>query len=185
MIYVQLKERAVLQPGEKVCLHHVADVFGEESKSLLDLPVECPTSSGIWRLPALSVVKALQPIRQEMTLLGPSECFVHIIQDQQRDRTHLIRTFFAFLLLMIGSAFAITWFHADVNMAQAQQSIYRLITGHAAANENLLVIPYSIGIFFGVMLFYALIGRKGTISPLEIKSSEYQASLEKEMGKIP
>lgn len=185
MIYVQLKARVVLSPGDPIKMHDIADIWGDETGKLMDLPIECPSSPGIWRLPALSVIKALSPFRPEIHILGPSECFVHIIPPKQRDRTHLIRAVFAFLLLMIGSAFSITWFHADVNMAQAQQNIYRMFTGHDAGDPLLLSIPYAIGVFFGVMLFYSLLGRKGTVSPLEIKLSEYRKSIEKETGKIP
>ena len=49
----------------------------------------------------------------------------------------------------------------------------------------LLSIPYAIGVFFGVSLFYALLGRKGTVSPLEVKLGEYRKTVEKETGKIP
>ena len=41
------------------------------------------------------------------------------------------------------------------------------------------------GIFFGVALFYALLGRKGTVSPLEIKLAEYRQSAEQATGKTP
>lgn len=185
MTYIQLKARTTLKPGEKILLHHVADVFGEWQKDLSDLPVDCPDTPGVWRLPALSVIKAIGTDRGEITVLGPPECFVHIVPRDKREKTHLIRTVFAFLLLMIGSAFAITWFHADVNMLEAQQGIYRMFTGHEAENTFYLTIPYAVGVFFGVSLFYALLGKQDTISPLDIKLREYQKSAEKEMGKNP
>ena len=39
--------------------------------------------------------------------------------------------------------------------------------------------------FFGVALFYALIGRRGTTSPLEIKLEEYRQSAEQATGLTP
>ena len=151
----------------------------------MDLPVECPSHPGVWRLPALTVVKALRETGEEITVIGPSECFVHIVPEKKRSRTHVLRTAAAFLLLMLGSAFAITWFHADVNMAQAQETLFRMVTGRAPANRLLITLPYAVGVFFGVGLFYCLLGRKGTVSPLDIKLGEYRKAAERETGRIP
>ena len=185
MLYLQLKARAVLRPGEKVLVRHVADVMGDGPERPMDLPVECPANPGVWRLPALAVVKALRETGEEITVIGPAECFVHIVPEKKRNRTHALRTAAAFLLLMLGSAFAITWFHADVNMAQAQETLFRMVTGRAPANRLLVTLPYAVGVFFGVALFYCLLGRKGTVSPLDIKLGEYRASAERQIGRIP
>lgn len=185
MLYVQLKPRAVLHPGQRVLVRHVADVMGDDPGRYMDLPVECPVDPGIWRLPALAVIKTLKDTQSNISVIGPSECFVHIIPEKKRNRTHVFRTAAAFLLLMLGSAFAITWFHADVNMVQAQDALFRMITGRAPENRLLIAIPYAVGIFFGVALFYCLLGRKGAVSPLDIKLGEYRRSAEQEAGRIP
>ena len=85
----------------------------------------------------------------------------------------------------MGSALAITWFHADVNMLDAQQSLYRMLTGREAENTVWITLPYSVGVFFGVSLFYALLGRKRTIAPLDIKLNEYRQSAEQATGLTP
>ena len=118
-------------------------------------------------------------------MLGPPECFVHVVPQRQRNRTRPLRAAAAFVLLLVGSALAITWFHADVNMLDAQQGLFRLVTGREVENQWLITIPYAVGIFFGVALFYALLGRKGTVSPLEIKLAEYRQSAEQATGKTP
>ena len=185
MLYVQIKNRVAVSPGEQLKVHHVADARDTDGQNVMDLPVECPKNPGVWRLPAIAVVKAVEPVCPQVTVMGPDECFVHIVPDSKRNRTRPLRTVIAFLLLMIGSALAITWFHADVNMLDAQQSIYRLVTGHDAENIWLISIPYSIGVFFGVALFYALIGKKRTTKPLEIKLEEYRQSAEQATGMTP
>ncbi len=139
----------------------------------------------MWRLPAMAVVKAVMEKCPEVTVLGPPQCFVHIVPENKRSRTRPIRTAIAFLLLMVGSALAITWFHADVNMLDAQQSLYRMLTGREAENPLWITIPYSVGVFFGVSLFYALLGKKRTVAPLEIKLEEYRQSAEQASGLTP
>ena len=152
---------------------------------MLDLPIPCPSTPGVWKLPALAVVQAVSPRCPQVQLLGPDHCFVHVVPADKRNRTHIIRTILAFLLLLVGSALAIGWFHADVNMIEAQQGLFRMITGKEADNQWLIIIPYAIGVFFGVALFYALLGRKGTVSPLEIKLEDYRKSAEGAAGKTP
>lgn len=185
MLYLQLKPRVIIAPGDQLLVRHVADAIDTVQEKVMDLPVRCPSTPGVWRLPAMAVVQAVISFDSNINVLGPSECFVHIIPPEKRNRTHVFRTAFAFLLLMIGSAFAITWFHADVNMREAQQGLYRMITGKNPENMWLIMVPYAVGVFFGVALFYSLLGKKHTVSPLEIKLEDYRASAEQATGKMP
>ncbi len=185
MLYLQLKARATIHPGEQLLLRHIADALDAQGEKVMDLPVECTKKEGVWRLPAMAAVKAVVGVCPEVQVLGPAECFVHILPENKRNRTRALRTVFAFLILTVGSALAITWFHADVNMMDAQQSLYRLLTGHQAENAWLITAPYSVGVFFGVSLFYALLGRRRTVAPLEIKLEEYRQSAEQASGLTP
>ena len=185
MLYLQMKARAEKKPGEALFVRDVADALDSEGAKVMDLPVECPQKAGVWRLPVLAVVKAVMAACPDVTVLGPAQCFVHVIPEDKRSRTRPLRTAFAFLLLMVGSALAITWFHADVNMLDAQQSLYRMLTGREAENILWITIPYSAGVFFGVSLFYALLGRKRTVAPLDIKLNEYRQSAEQATGLTP
>ena len=185
MLYLQLKARAEIRPGEQLLLRHIADALDSEGERVLDLPVECVKKEGVWRLPAMAAVKAVLPVTSEITLLGPAECFVHIVPKEKQNRTRPLRTALAFLILMLGSALAITWFHADVNMMDAQQSLFRLITGHQADNPWLITAPYALGVFLGVAAYYALLGRKRTVAPLDIKLEEYRQSAEQVSGLTP
>ena len=185
LLYLQLKKRATIAPGEQLFVHHVADALDTGGTDVMNLPVDCPKTPGVWRLPAMAVIQAVSSACRQVEFIGPSECFIHIIPPSKRNRTHIFRTILAFLLLMIGSALAITWFHADVNMIEAQRGLYRLITGKDVDNMWLITIPYAIGVFIGVALFYSLLGKKHTVSPLEIKLEDYRQSAEEAMGKTP
>lgn len=188
MIYLQMKSRVILNPGEQLRTRHVADIHSndkEKANQLLDLPVTCPANAGIWKISQIHVLQSLSNVSDTVIPMGPAECYVHYIPEKKRNHTHVIRSAAAFFLLLIGSMLAITWFHADVNMTQAQHSLFRMITGHEVENQWLLSIPYAIGIFFGISLFYAVLGKKGTISPLDIKLNEYHTTSEKAAGKVP
>lgn len=185
MLYMQLKQRTTLKPGEQLQVRHVADALDTAGGSIMELPVSCPATEGVWKLPAMAVIQAVSAQCPDITMLGPAECFVHVVGRDRRQQTHALRAGLAFVLLLIGSALAITWFHADVNMLNAQQGLYRLITGQEAENPWFITIPYALGVFLGVTLFYALLGRKETVSPLDIKLEEYQQAAEQVAGKTP
>lgn len=185
MLYLQLKPRVTLYPGEELKVRHVADSLDTKGACVMDLPVPCPSAAGVWKLPAMAVIQAVTPLCPDVSMLGPPECFIHIIPREKRNRTHPFRMALAFLFLMIGSALAISWFHADVNMIEAQKSLYRLITGEEVKSMWMITLPYAAGVFLGVSLFYALLGKKHTVSPLEIKLEEYRQTAEKATGKTP
>lgn len=188
MIYLQLKSRVIMNPGEQLCVRHVADVISPDktlTKRMLDVPVPCPSSPGIWKISQIHVAQSLSEYKDTIVPMGPNECFVHYIPANKRNKTHILRSVLAFILLLIGSMLAISWFHADVNMTEAQKTLFRLITGKEVNNPLYLSVPYAVGVFFGVSLFYALLGKKGTISPLEIKLNEYHTTSEKAAGKVP
>lgn len=190
MVYVQVKSRVILTPEETLKVQHVADVRSnspEETKRILQMPVKCVSSPGIWKIPAIHVLETIAAAKTDgmMPLGGVEYCYVHIIPQQKQNRLHILRSVLAFFLLFFGSLLAICWFHADVNMAQAQQTMFQILTGKENAPAFMLSIPYAIGVFMGVSLFYALLGRKGTISPLDIKMNEYHTTSEQAAGKIP
>ena len=185
MLYLQLKARATVRPGETLLVRHVADALDSGGEKVMDLPVECVTKEGVWRLPAMAVVKSVVKVCPEVTVLGPPECFLHILPEEKRNQARPLRTAFAFLVLLVGSALAITWFHADVNMLDAQQSLFRFITGHQAETPWLITGPYAAGVFFGVSLFYALLGKRRSVAPLEIKLEEYRHAAEQASGLTP
>ena len=85
MLYLQLKARAIASPGEQLLVRHVADALDSEGAKVMDLPVECVTKEGVWRLPAMALVKSVMAADPDVRVLGPSECFVHIVPQNNHE----------------------------------------------------------------------------------------------------
>ncbi len=170
-----------IAPGETLHVRDVADVLGGEAG---DIEIPCPKKAGVWKLPAIAVAQAIGE-NADISLLGADQCYVHVVPERKRARTHALRAAVAFLLLFIGSAFTITWFHADVDMEKAQGTMYRMITGAEPSDRLLIAVPYAVGVGFGAALYYAMIGRRGSISPLDIKLKSYRKSAEETEGTTP
>ena len=182
MIYVQLQNRAKVEMGQPFPLSAAAKVIGPKGASALVLP--CPQEQGVWKLEAIHVAKALQKAYpdEDITLLGADICYVHRVKAPHRDLTRPLRTAAAFLILCLGGALGLCWFHADVNMPQAQLAVFEAIAGEQPSNARLITIPYAVGVAAGVAVFYALPSRKAT-TPLEVKLTEYQEDMEKTEGR--
>ncbi len=182
MIYVQLSTRAKLEMGQSLRLGDTAKLIGPAGAEDLRLP--CPEKQGIWKLTALHVTQALQAAypQESVTLLGADICYVHRVKAPHRDLTRPLRTAAAFLILCLGGALGLAWFHADVNMPQAQYAVFEALTGEKPRDDRLITIPYAAGVALGVAVFYALPSKMAT-TPLEVKLTEYQEDMEKTEGR--
>ena len=177
MICIQLNSRVILPPGQPLLLQDAARVEGPSS--LLQVRLPCPDQEGVWRLEAIDVLRAacLQLPDAQITVLGSDVCYVHRVRASRRDPTRPLRTAAAFLILLLGSALGLAWFHSDVDMPAAQLAMYTAVTGREPSSPLLITIPYVIGVALGVAVFYALPG-KGRTTPLEIRLNGYRADME-------
>lgn len=182
MVFCQLQDRAKLGMDQPLQLGDVTRSTLPEKLTRLELP--CPNKAGVWKLTALDCAAALQKAlpQETITMLGADVCYVHRVHIRQHDRTKWLRTAAAFLILLMGSALGLSWFHSDVDMPTAQLLVYRILTGRELENPLLVTIPYCIGVALGVGVFYALPAMK-TTTPLEVKLTQYQEDLEKTEGK--
>lgn len=121
MIYVQLRARVKLAQGETLHVADAAKVLGSEKAGHCSL--FCPTAPGVYTLDAIAVAKALKKVfpQEDISLIGAEVCYVHRIKARGKDFLRPVRTAAALLILLLGSALGLTWFHADVNMPQGRR----------------------------------------------------------------
>lgn len=182
MIYCQTRNRAKIVQGEALRLRDVANLIAPDGAEALPLP--CPDAPGVWKLEAIAVARALRAAfpDETVTMLGADVCYVHRIVSPGPDPWRFLRTAAAFLILLMGSALGLAWFHSDVDMPRAQLAVYETLTGEAPADSRLITVPYCVGVALGVAVFYALPSRKAT-TPLEVKLTAYQEDMETTEGK--
>lgn len=182
MIYCQLSPRLTLETGAALQLSDVASVIGPEEARRL--PLSCPDASGIWQLDALTVTKLLKDAypKEDIVMLGADSCFIHRVKRQSRDHTRWLRTAAAMLILLLGSALGLAWFHSDVSMPDAMRDVYQLLTGQDVTDVRLVTVPYIIGVALGTAVFYAL-GSRSAVTPLDVKLSDYRQDLERAEAK--
>ena len=182
MIYCQLRGEAELPLGAALRLGDVARLIAPEGAEDISLP--CPDKEGVWRLDALSCARALRRAcpGEEVSLLGAESCYIRRVKPRRPDPLRWIRALAACLILLLGSALGLSWFHSDVDMPAAQVMVYQLITGQEAEDPRWITVPYIIGVAAGVAVFYALPSRSRS-TPMEVKLNAYLQSMEQTEGK--
>lgn len=180
-----MRNRLKVSPTYEVKLGDVAQLAGDSSV------VELLQNEIVYKITAhdkthvvIDVMKVIEIIQQkashvQINLLGSGQTLVEIIYEKKKK--HPIFFGLVWLLLFIGAALAIIYFHEDVSMQQVHQRLYYMITGEFNAQPLLFQIPYSLGLGLGMVLFFNHVFQKRINeepSPLEVEMFQYQQSLD-------
>ncbi|WP_231122458.1 MULTISPECIES: stage V sporulation protein AA [Bacillus] len=180
-----MRNRLKVSPTYEVKLGDVAQLAGDSSV------VELLQNEIVYKITVhdkthvvIDVMKVIEIIQQkashvQINLLGSGQTLVEIIYEKKKAQP----IFFGlvWLLLFIGAALAIIYFHEDVSMQQVHQRLYYMITGEFNAQPLLFQIPYSLGLGLGMVLFFNHVFQKRINeepSPLEVEMFQYQQSLD-------
>ena len=138
-------------------------------------------------IPVLEIIELIKKEfpKAQINQLGTTNIVVDVIVDGQENNKpllsntnpSLIFVSLVGLVLFLGSGMAIMHFHADVNINQVHQEVYRLIMGQENKQPLLLEIPYSLGIACGMIVFFNnFLNYKfdSDPSPLEIEMFLYE-----------
>lgn len=180
-----MRNRLKVSPTYEVKLGDVAQLAGDSSV------VELLQNEIVYKITAhdkthvvIDVMKVIEIIQQkashvQINLLGSGQTLVEIIYEKKK--AHPIFFGLVWLLLFVGAALAIIYFHEDVSMQQVHQRLYYMITGEFNAQPLLFQIPYSLGLGLGMVLFFNHVFQKRINeepSPLEVEMFQYQQSLD-------
>lgn len=180
-----MRNRLKVSPTYEVKLGDVAQLAGDSSV------VELLQNEIVYKITAhdkthvvIDVMKVIEIIQQkashvQINLFGSGQTLVEIIYEKKK--AHPVFFGLVWLLLFIGAALAIIYFHEDVSMQQVHQRLYYMITGEFNAQPLLFQIPYSLGLGLGMVLFFNHVFQKRINeepSPLEVEMFQYQQSLD-------
>ena len=106
---------------------------------------------------ALDVIRELEKIDSSIQVnnVGKVE---YIIDYQPPRKPHALwqwaKTILVSLVSFCGAAFAIMTFNNDASVKQVFQEVYRLITGTEPEGFTIMELTYSIGLAFGILVFF-------------------------------
>ncbi|MDD2647988.1 MAG: hypothetical protein PHI27_04935 [Eubacteriales bacterium] len=178
MVYFQCKERISLPVDEVLHLSDIGMLLKDSREEFPDAEIKCPAKTGVYKLTGGYILSQLPPeMRDRLTIVGNASVYVHREKPRSGKAVMALKYAFVCLVLLCGSALAMAWFHADVDMASAQANIYTYVSGSAPENELFISLPYALGVGVGVALFYAVTSKRRT-SPLIIKMNSYRSEQE-------
>ena len=173
VIYLQLRPGCELGADARVRLSDLARISPPDA-ALEALEFDAPRDGR--RVDALEVAERIMQARPgaRVEVLGAGEVFVSRRNHRRGPAGALLGALMA-VFLFCGAALGMTFFHADVNMREAQRELCAM-AGYAPEGEMELAVPYALGVFAGVGAFFLLGGRAR--SPLALKLQDYRKQLE-------
>lgn len=88
-----------------------------------------------------------------------------------------IKVFFVALVSFFGTAFTIMAFHNDIGIEEMLSKVYVQVTGQPSDGFTILEISYSVGLAFGITLFFNHFGKKRLTAdptPIEVEMKVYE-----------
>jgi len=152
-----------------------------ESASVLDIKAEKKCN---FIVSAIDIIKVITMVCPNASVNNVGESDVIVVFDPNQNRrnpilTVLLITFVALTLLM-GSATAIMSFHNDAQIPKIFRNYYKVFFNRESEKTHLIDIPYSIGLAFGIIVFFNhFLGKKLTDdpTPIEVEMTAYDAEL--------
>ncbi|KOY12841.1 stage V sporulation protein AA [Paenibacillus xylanivorans] len=186
-VYVRLRSRIRIQRGRSVKLGDVAHLLTspeEQEGRLLELELlrPGPEDGNLILIDILQIIPQIRRALPDVTveLIGSGHTLVEVVVGSGKPSKSLF--ILVWLLLFFGSALTIMNFHADVNMQEVQIRIVEMITGRRDEHPYLFQVAYSIGIGFGMAVFFNHLFKKKwneEPTPLEVEMFLYQQNVDK------
>lgn len=184
IIYLRLRKQVGLPAEVPIRLGDVARVLAapELESELLRLVLVRPEQRDgnlivIDMLQVISILRDRYP-GQRIEWIGEPHVLVEMIRKEKP--ASLLLFVLVWLLLFFGAALTIMNFHADVSMPEVQVRIVEMITGERDEHPYLFQAAYSLGIGFGMIVFFNHLFKKKwneEPTPLEVEMFLYQENL--------
>lgn len=101
-------------------------------------------------------------------------------QEKQSSALLWVKVFFVSIVLLAGSATAIMSFHSDAQISTVFENYYYIFFNEKIENPMLIDLPYSLGLAFGIIVFFNhFSGKKITDdpTPIEVEMSVYESEV--------
>lgn len=145
------------------------------------------TSSRKNQLVVVSVLKIMEEIHKDYPELeisneGETDFIIEYVPFPEKPEwVNLTKTIVLCILIFFGAAFTIMAFNNDVGVGDVFAKFYHQVTGIESDGVTELEICYSIGLSFGILIFFNHVGRKKIThdpTPIQIEMRKYESDLD-------
>lgn len=160
-VYIKAEQCSVVT-NKKVFLEDVVTIYGSDKKLVKELSKEVlfvvtEEKKKKYIFSILKIIELLQKQHPNLTVnnLGETDLIVEYIPPKKKNMVlEWGKTIFVCLTVFFGGAFTIMTFNEDVSVAKVFDLFYELVMGQKASGGSILEISYSIGIPFGIIVFF-------------------------------
>lgn len=184
-VYLQLKKRVQIPRGKMIRLGDIAHILcepdWEQVLSTLELVLPLSKDGNMLVIDLMRIIPQIKKVIPNVFIesIGLQHVIVEIVQKPKKPSIPLF--ILVWLLLFFGSALTIMNFHADVNMMEVQIRVVEMVTGERDEHPYLFQTAYSIGIGFGMTVFFNHLFKKKwneEPTPLEVEMFLYQENID-------
>ncbi|UQZ32467.1 stage V sporulation protein AA [Paenibacillus sp. PK3_47] len=186
-VYIQLKNRIMVPKGKGVTLRDVAYIitvpeWTERLYSILLLQPE-HRDGNLILVDLLMIIPRIHEFLPgaDIQLIGEGRTIVQVESAADVRKPSIALFVLVWLLLFFGSALTIMNFHADVSMQEVHIRIVEMLTGRRDEHPYVFQIAYSLGIGFGMVIFFNHLFKKKwneEPTPLEVEMFLYQKNID-------
>ncbi len=184
-IYIKPIKKISIAERKIVYLKDIAEVFSVEGnvesiKNTIVLKIK-EDSEKSYLLSVIDVIKAITNGFPEFTItnVGEMDVIVEYSPERKRDRKWLVylKVAVIFVILFAGASTAIMSFHSDAEMPSILRNYYYIFFREYVDNPVILVVPYSIGLAVGIIVFFNHFSKLYVTkdpTPIEVQMTTYE-----------
>jgi stage V sporulation protein AA len=190
-IYIKPKKKAALVNREEILISDVAEIVAAEGTIAKIGKMKLASvdkREKNYLVSVTDIIKKISKAYPDATInnVGEMDTWVHCRFKEGKASSTLmwVRAFFVSLILMVGAATAIMSFHTDGQIPKVFERFHTMIFGVQQSNPPIIAIPYSIGLAFGIIIFYNhFFGKKITDdpTPIEVEMQTYDKEVTEAM----
>ncbi len=132
----------------------------------------------------LKIIEMIQEKYPDLMIqnIGATDIIVQVGKKKKQNKAVQILTVIVVMLIAFcGAAFSTMAFVNDGGVVIIMENIYELMTGEKSDGFTILEVSYSIGLVFGVAIFFNRIGKKKETcdpTPMEIEMRKYEEDIQ-------
>lgn len=182
-VFIKLESKYVTTVNSFISLKDIGEIYCKDKDTLNFMEnlraYDAGSNKGKDYISAVDVIRKVNEKKDniDVVMVGEPEVLIEIKDYKKPNNVYtILKVIFICVLLFLGSGLAIVYFHEDVNMKDAMERLYYIVTGTHKKNPLILTIPYSLGIGIGMGAFFGRIYDKNITEkpgPLEVENYLY------------
>ena len=188
-VYIKIEQDNLVM-NKKIFMQDIAKVYSQDKELEKEIgQIIVYTCNGDKNEKYIfSILKIVELIHKEhpgvhVVNLGETDFIVEYkVSAMPKKTMEYVKTILASLILFFGAALTIMTFNTDVSIGDVFGITYKLVFGKHDTSSKILEITYSVGLAFGILVFYNHFSswkRHNDPTPIQIEMRNYEEEMNK------